>query len=804
MELYFDFKYPLDDFQKEGILHINNNENILVTAHTGAGKTTLALHAISRCYHNNQSVIYTSPIKTLSNQKFNEFNQIFDNVGILTGDVKINPTGSLLIMTAEILNNALRSNNIQSISNNNIQSNNIQSNNIQSIYDFNFDIDKVKCVILDEVHYINDKDRGKVWEEIILKLPSNVQLVMLSATLNGAEKMAKWITDLKNVKCNWITTSYRPVPLRHYFYIPDDNKKILLLEGDNNWKSENYNYVYTNYLNNKKYRPKSDFHQINQLVEHLKINNGLPATLFMLNRNMVEKIGLNITLQLSDNYEVSEINKIWDSKFKSKYEAIYSTSSQWTLIKTLLMKGIGIHHSGLIPLLKDIVEILYEKKLIKLLIATETFAMGVNMPTKTTIFTDLVKYDGTGKRNLYSNEYIQMAGRAGRRGMDTFGEVIILPLFKDTITEYEMKNIMLPNPIKLVSKFDFNYSFILKNHKNNIINKEDILNIVSNTLMDVSIQKEYKSLLEEFEENMHSNNMHSNNMHSNNMHSNNMQSNNYDIYKNIMELKDKLNGYIKPSPKYKKEILKQIAILNDKINMDNVELYKDRYDKELKLLKIKDGIDLLGNMYSNQYDTLIKFLESENIIINNINNNSLTKKGEIVAIINDCSPLVLLNVIEILDDLSFEEIVGVLSLIVDDTNTEWYRLDTLLKTEIEKEMSKEYLDLVCNLERSIFNVFKLEDKLNNKLVIKNNNENVYGYNNFYQSYLWAKGCKYSIIKPYNNYDGNFIKNILRIVNIIRNLVNIYISLSNTNVLNKLYNFEEKLIRDVVTVDSLYL
>ena len=776
-----DFKYPLDDFQKEGIRCINNNENILVTAHTGAGKTTLALHAISRCYHYNQSIIYTSPIKTLSNQKFNEFNQLFNNVGILTGDVKINPSASLLIMTAEILNNNLK----------NPSDFDLQSNNI---YDFSIDINKIKCVILDEVHYINDKDRGKVWEEIILKLPNTIQLVMLSATLNGADEMAKWITNLKNVKCNWITTSFRPVPLRHYYYIED--KKLLLLEGDTNWNTQTYNYVYSNYLNNKKYNPKSDIHQIIKLVEYLKINNGLPATLFILNRNMVEKIGLNITLQLSDNYEVAEINKIWDSKFKSKYENIYSNSNQWTLIKTLLMKGIGIHHSGLIPLLKDIVEILYEKKLIKLLIATETFAMGVNMPTKTTIFTELVKYDGKGKRKLYSNEYIQMAGRAGRRGMDTFGEVIILPLFKDLLTEHEMRNIMLPNPINLVSKFDFNYNFILKNHKNNIINKNDILSLVNNTLMNISVHQANQIYKNDYEENKV--------IYKKLYDELDINSNKYEIYKNIMELKNKLNNDIKPSPKLKKDILKQIDNLNVMLKDVKKNDYQKIYDIEMKILKYKKEIDYLTNIYSNQYDILIDFLDNEKIIDKTDDIISLTKKGEIVAMINDCNPLVMLNVIEILDNLSFEEIVGVLSLIIDDTNTEWYRLDTSLTEIIEKEMSKEYLDTICDLEKKIINIFKLEDKLNNRLLFKINNENVYGFNNFYQSYLWAKGCTYNVIKPFNLYDGNFIKNILRIVNMIRTLINIYTHLSNTTVLNKLYNFEEKLIRDIVTVDSLYL
>jgi superfamily II RNA helicase len=264
----------------------------------------------------------------------------------------------------------------------------------------------------------------------------------------------------------------------------------------------------------------------------------------------------------------------------------------------------------------------------------------------------------------------------------------------------------------------------------------------------------------------------------------------------MMKLKDKLNGNIKPTPKLKKDILKQISNLNDKIKNDsNLDLYKKKYELEISLLKMTDNIDVLNNIYSNQFDILIDFLDSLNL-------NEIDRK--IMTMVNDINPLIILNLVKMIDDLSFEEIVSVVSLLVDDTNMEWYRLDDNLKINIEKEMRKEYLDIIIKLEKKVIEIFSLENKLNNKLLIKNNNENVFGYNNFYQSYLWAKGCKYVDIKNYNMYDGNFIKNILRNVNIIRNLVSIFTYLKNTNLLNKLYGFEEKLIRDIVTVDSLYL
>ena len=441
---YFSFKYEPDHFQKWGFKAISQNENILVTAHTGAGKTCLALYAIAKWLSENEEnqVIYTSPIKTLSNQKFKEFGEHFNDVGILTGDVKINPTAKLLIMTAEILRNSLL------------------RKTDERVYEWNFNPDSVKCVILDEVHFINNPERGKVWEEIITNLDPSIQLVMLSATISGAEELATWVAKLKSKNCHLIPTPFRPVPLHHYLYFKDE---LHCVKDNTSWKENEWSQVIAGLKkqNKGKYVPnKFNINQLFECIEYCRKRDMMPINVFLLNRSLTEDIAKKIPFNLVDSSECSEITKIWN-KYLLKYRDVYQHTQQWDFLLGLAQKGIGVHHSGIIPILKEIIEILYESKLIKVLIATETFAMGVNMPTRTVIFTQTTKYDGNGKRALKPEEYGQMAGRAGRRGIDTFGTVIILPE-TDMQSEAEAKKMIMSPPQKISSKLDIDYSFILK------------------------------------------------------------------------------------------------------------------------------------------------------------------------------------------------------------------------------------------------------------------------------------------------------------------------------------------------------
>jgi superfamily II RNA helicase len=488
---YFEkYSFPLSTFQKFAIEAIVEGHHSLSCVPTGSGKTMPALFAIDFFSSKKKKVIYTSPIKALSNQKYYEFTQKFPDIsiGLLTGDIKINPEADVLIMTAEILQNTLYRKK---------QKNNPNMQNANSLLMFDMDFDnELGCVIQDEIHMINDSERGHVWESIILLLPSHIQMVMLSATLDKPEKFALWIetrgniqnTESENQKQVYLATSnFRHVPLTHYSFITCTNSIFKSIKKDKELEKEIRDTIdklhviqsptgefnEQNYYKVKKVLTLFDqkqiyvkrSHVLNQVCKHMVENNMLPAVCFILSRKQIEVAAQEITVPLlEDDSKVGyivrrECEQILRNKLPNYQE--YLELSEYISMVSLLEKGIGIHHSGVMPILREIVEILFEKGYIKFLFATETFSVGLNMPIKTAIFTDVKKFDGSGMRMLHSHEFVQASGRAGRRGIDTVGHVIHLTnLFKNVdLTEY--RTMMHGKPQTLISKFKISYNLLL-------------------------------------------------------------------------------------------------------------------------------------------------------------------------------------------------------------------------------------------------------------------------------------------------------------------------------------------------------
>jgi superfamily II RNA helicase len=472
-------KYPfeLSIFQKYAIEAINEGHHVLVTAHTGTGKTLPAEHAIEHFVSKGKKVIYTGPIKSLINQKFYDFTNKFTGItfGILTGDIKFNPEADVLVMTAEILLNKL------------YQIKNKTSSKGALDFDIDFD-NELACVVMDEVHFVNDHDRGYVWENTLMMLPSHVQLVMLSATIDQPERFAYWCENLhKNNKQVYLTnTTHRVVPLTHYSFItatPSVFKRIkdktiqseiksvidkpqVLQSSNGRFNDENYtkmNKVLKLFENNdiRISRP----HVLNKVTEYLVQNEMLPALCFVLSRKQLEICAKEVTTNLLEfdskvPYIIDrECEQIIRSKL-SNYEE-YLHLPEYVNMVSLLRKGIAIHHGGVLPVLKEIVELLYAKGYIKLLFATETFSIGVNMPTKCVLFTDVNKFDGSNIRTLYGHEYSQMSGRAGRRGIDTVGHVIHLNNLFRNVDSVSYKMMMNGKPQTLTSKFKISYNLLL-------------------------------------------------------------------------------------------------------------------------------------------------------------------------------------------------------------------------------------------------------------------------------------------------------------------------------------------------------
>ncbi|KAK2461501.1 hypothetical protein APHAL10511_005964 [Amanita phalloides] len=481
-------KYPfeLDTFQKQAVYHLEMGDSVFVAAHTSAGKTVVAEYAIALAERHMTRAIYTSPIKALSNQKYRDFKQTFSSssVGILTGDVQINPEASCLVMTTEILRSMLYK-------------------GADLIRDLEF-------VIFDEVHYVNDAERGVVWEEVIIMLPEHVNIILLSATVPNAKEFAGWVGRTKKKDIYVISTTKRPVPLEHYLYAGRDKYKIV--SADRKFVAEGYKGT-GEALKRKQDKEREaaglpPIHKVgarggtaaqknNQrggtthnrgrgvamtsrggsaisrtvhttldknlyvhLLNHLKKEGLLPAVIFTLSKRRCEENAATLTnADLCTSVEKSKVHIVIE-KALERLKGSDKELPQIGRMKDLLSRGIGVHHGGLLPLVKELVEILFAQGLVKVLFATETFAMGVNMPAKCVVFSSVRKHDGRNFRDILPGEYTQMAGRAGRRGLDTTGTVIII--VGDKLPQQgALHTMILGEPGKLSSQFRLTYNMIL-------------------------------------------------------------------------------------------------------------------------------------------------------------------------------------------------------------------------------------------------------------------------------------------------------------------------------------------------------
>lgn len=445
--------FKLDPFQSLSVASIEREESVLVSAHTSAGKTVVAEYAIAQCLKRNQRVIYTSPIKALSNQKYRDFDAIFGDVGLMTGDVTINPTASCLVMTTEILRSML--------------------------YRGSEIMREVAWVVFDEVHYMRDKTRGVVWEETIIMLPDKVRYVFLSATIPNAFQFAEWIAKIHHQPCHVVYTDFRPTPLQNYFYPSGGKGARLVVDEKGNFNEQNFNIVMQQVEEkqgadpadpNAKQKGKGKNKKIDKggakedsdMFKVIKMTikkNFNPVIVFNFSKRECENMAMSISkMAFNDDSEVAMVEKVFSSAIDSLSEEDRSLPQIHNLLP-LLKKGIGIHHGGLLPILKETIEILFQESLIKVLFATETFSIGLNMPAKTVVFSQVTKWDGIKRRPITCSEYIQMAGRAGRRGLDARGLVIMM--IDDKLEPDTAKEIVTGQQDRLNSAFYLGYNMVL-------------------------------------------------------------------------------------------------------------------------------------------------------------------------------------------------------------------------------------------------------------------------------------------------------------------------------------------------------
>ena len=623
LNLFDAYIFGLSDFQKYAIEGIVSGNNVLVTAHTGSGKTLPAEFAITFFNGKGKKVIYTSPIKALSNQKFYEFTQKFPeiSIGLLTGDIKMNPGADVLIMTTEILQKQLY--------------------NPVEFQTFDMDFNDLGCVIFDEVHYINDAERGHVWEETIMNLPDHVQMVMLSATINNPQNFASWC-ETNTSKEVWLIPTYsRIVPLTHYGFVSTNascfkiikdkekqkeiraftNKLVPIKTPDGLFhEKEYYEFEKFKEIHKKNNIRVTTRHVLNEVCNFMVEKEMLPALCFVLSRKQLEKCAKGITsVLLEDDSKVPYIiQKECETIIRRlpNFKEYLNLPEYHEMVK-LLEKGIAIHHAGVMPVLREMVEILYAKGYIKLLFATETFAVGVNMPTKTVLFTDVHKHDGNDVRVLHPHEYTQMAGRAGRRGIDKVGSVILLyNLFSPELISH--RTMLYGQPAKLESKFKISPMLVL----NLIATKTDITKFLDKTMMTYEINEYNKSLLSS------------------------LGILNKKVIPELLvfplEEYDRLTQCVKTHTNRKrKDFQKQLDELLVQFPDPDLPKIREQYEISLKIKEIKETI----NNESTEIVETMNFLESNGFVEYSENVPQLTTLGVVASQLNEADPLILSKLI---------------------------------------------------------------------------------------------------------------------------------------------------------------
>ncbi len=421
------FPFPLDRFQLQAVDALNLGKSVVVCAPTGSGKTLIGEYAIHRAIRQGRRVFYTTPLKALSNQKFRDFRAEFgeENVGLLTGDISINRDAPVVVMTTEIFRNMLYGTRIGEVGTSMMG---------------------VEAVVLDECHYMNDKQRGTVWEESIIYCPPHIQLVGLSATVANSKQLTDWIS-LVHGPTDLIYSDYRPVPLEFHFVSPKGIAPLL----DPNTAKLNPKLKSHHPPGSRK---QEDIPSIGFVVSKLAEREMLPAIYFIFSRRGCDKAVADMaTLRLVNADESARLKIRIDEFLDKNPEAARAGQVE------PLYKGVAAHHAGILPAWKVLVEELFTQGLIKVVFATETLAAGINMPARTTVISSLSKRTDQGHRLLTASEFLQMAGRAGRRGKDVVGYVVATQTRFEGAKEASDFATSAPDP--LVSQFTPTYGMVL-------------------------------------------------------------------------------------------------------------------------------------------------------------------------------------------------------------------------------------------------------------------------------------------------------------------------------------------------------
>ena len=766
-EVETNYTFPLDPFQKCAVAAIQSRENVLVTAKTGSGKTLVGEYQIEYSLNNGGRVFYTTPIKSLSNQKFHDLSILYPGkVGIMTGDVKFKPQAEVVVMTTEILRNLLFK---------------IGSSTEHIGSTASLSLDGVDAIVFDEVHYFNDPARGKVWEECLILLPPRIRLVLLSATIESPDVFAQWIGEMKQVPTHLISTQYRVVPLEHRV-----REKLLMDEKD---KFNGQAYAeYLRYLKgvddaNRKHsdavkarvagdpvvareiRSNGFIHQMNDMVDTLRHENKLPAMFFVFSRKNCEAYASKVTSTLIDASEGAVIKHRVNFHL-SRYPELKMLPQYHTLMD-LLMKGVAFHHSGMLPVLKEIVEMLFAGGHLKLLFATETFAVGINMPTKTVIFTSYRKYDDDvgDLRMLRTDEYIQMAGRAGRRGKDVRGFVYYLPDRKPEELE-DVRTMMTGKQQSLESRMDFHYDFLLKCLQNGTTGW---LGMMEKSYWHDQRRRELSLHKAEVQELM-------------------AKYTGLDV--SVFELREMYETQIRATQNAER---KRVQSLLDGWKNKHVGPKWEKGWQEFKeYKKNREKIARLEEKIGAAMKIEVPFLVNLQRL-GYADGETLTELGVMASEINEGNPLVMSKMFGRFSGLARNEMVALLSCFVEGEKT-------------EEPITVWCLRVPDTLKSALLAVHVIAQDLYAHENPKSRPE-YWTIHNYWPEivYRWISGDEMGVLcAEYGVYEGNFMKAILKTANIVDEWITLATYMKNLEVLETLREIRTDLVRGLVVPDSLYL
>ena len=813
---YEKFKYNLHDFQKWAIDGLVNGNHVLITAPTGTGKSMPAEFAIDFFHSKGKKSIYCSPIKSLSNQKFYDFTQKYPNIsiGLITGDIKTNSTADVLIMTTEILLNKLYQ----------LKS---KYSKINSSTSFEMDIEnELGCVIFDEIHMINDKDRGHVWENCIMMLPKHIQMIGLSATLDNPEKFAKWLEtrgleETVSEKIVYLAKKLdRPVPLTHYSFITantgifksikdksvhDEIRKIIdkpfviqTAKGEfNEIHYSNMNKM-LNLFEKNEVRVKRQ-HVLNQLSKHLVEQEMLPALCYVFSRKQLEKCANEITVPLLEfdskvPYTIRRECEQIIRKLPNYQE--YLHLPEYVNLVSLLEKGIGIHHAGMMSILREIVEILFARGMIKMLFCTTSVAIGLNLPVKTSIFTDIYKHDGNCLSILQGHEYTQAAGRAGRLGLDSVGHVIHLNNLFRNVESVSYKTMLKGKPQTLVSKFKISFNLLL-----NLIDigDNDFIKFANKSMIkgDIDFQ------LNEIQKNILKLEIDYNKAEETIKH-----------LKTPIEIIKEYNEYVEIRPstvnKKRKEIDKKIQNILDNYKFIEIEkaMFITYNRKQMELYELQKEYDDMRKYIDNNVLIIVDLLEKDEFLSKVTESEEikyvLTQKGHIASHLREVHCLVFAELFdkEMLDDLTSRQLVSIFSCF---TNVS---VQDELKSLMPKSSNITIQDMIIKIK-------EMYDEYQEKESSSSINTGTdYSIHFDLLDYLiqWCdcdsiEECKFLLQTLENEkgiFLGEFVKALLKINNISSEMEKVAELTGNIQFLSKLKEIPTMTLKYVVTNQSLYV